>query len=64
MAYNTASHSVHVTGVPKGEEWVIHKGREPGRGVGTHYQNERDSTGINPRARGPIDPRMPHLPPA
>jgi hypothetical protein len=30
----------------------------------TAHRTARDSTSINPKAREPIDPRMPHLPPA
>jgi len=53
----------HIPGTNKGEEWVGKKGRqEPGRGNGG--RTARDSTSINPKAKNPIDPRMPHLPPA
>jgi hypothetical protein len=52
----------HFPGARKGEE-------ESGRG---HTQREvmqggrtaRDATSINPDKRGPIDPRMPNMPPA
>jgi hypothetical protein len=36
--------------------------KEPGRENRT--PNARSSTGINAKNREPIDPRMPHLPPA
>jgi hypothetical protein len=51
----------HTKGTNKGEEWA-RRYPEPGREGGT--ATSRSSTGINPNARGPIDPRMPHLPPA
>jgi hypothetical protein len=28
------------------------------------YRSARDSTSLNPEAQGPIDPRMPEMPPA
>jgi hypothetical protein len=56
---------VHVAGTTKGEELVLHHGREPGREEGAReYRSARDSTSINPKHRDPIDPRMPNLPPA
>lgn len=55
---------VHVTGIIKGEETALRKGKEPGRNGGLPYRSARDSTGINPRQRGPIVPGMPHIPPA
>lgn len=57
---------VHVPGTSKGEEVVQRKGREPGR-KGQHkqpYRTARDSTSINAEDCGPIDPRMPNIPPA
>ncbi len=54
----------HTPGTPKGEERVGREGREPGRDSSTTTRTARDSTSINPQAREPIDPRMPHLPPA
>jgi hypothetical protein len=56
----------HIPGANKGEEVVLHKGREAGRNAegGRSYQSARDSTGINPGNRGPIDPSMPSMPPA
>ena len=53
----------HTPGTPKGEERVRHEGREPGREDTRYGRMARDSTSINPKARDPIDPRMPHLPP-
>jgi hypothetical protein len=51
----------HTQGTNKGEEWA-QKSPEPGR-VGK-TATARSSTSINPKATAPIDPRMPHLPPA
>lgn len=56
----------------KGEEIAGSHGTEPGRhhkdktGAGRPSGNTtaRDSTGINPEDREPIDPSMPHMPPA
>lgn len=56
---------VHVAGMYKGEEMVLHKGREPGRAdQNQKYRSARDSTAIAPDAREPIDPAMPNIPPA
>jgi hypothetical protein len=55
--------SSHVPGTPRGEERVRREGREPGREDTRYGRMARDSTGINPEARDPIDPKMPHLPP-
>ncbi len=59
-------HPTHVKGTNKGEELVTNKGPEPGRRErgSRSYRTARDSTSINPTASGPIDPRMPFLPPA
>lgn len=54
----------HTEGVAKGEEWVIRAGREPGRRDRRADRVARDSTSISPENREPIDPRMPHIPPA
>jgi len=55
----------HVPGMHKGEETVLHKGREPGRGGGEYrYRSARDSTSIEAERRRPIDPAMPEIPPA
>jgi hypothetical protein len=51
----------HTKGTHKGEEWS-QKCPEAGREGKT--ATARSSTSINPAAAGPIDPRMPHLPPA
>jgi hypothetical protein len=56
--------SSHTPGTPRGEERVRREGREPGREDTRHGRTARDSTSINPKARDPIDPRMPFLPPA
>ncbi|HXT11924.1 MAG TPA: hypothetical protein VN873_10220 [Candidatus Angelobacter sp.] len=55
---------VHVPGIHKGEEHVLEKGREHGRGETKFYRGPRDSTSINPEAHGPIHPAMPSIPPA
>lgn len=55
----------HVPGTMKGEEMVLDKGREPGRGRSRKsYRTARDSTGIRARNMGPIDRRMIPIPPA
>jgi hypothetical protein len=54
----------HTAGTPKGEERVRHEGREPGRENEKLGRTARDSTSINAKAREPIDPQMPHMPPA
>lgn len=56
---------VHVPGTKRGEEMVLRDGREPGREKGQKaHRVARDATSICARARGPIHPAMPHLPPA
>ena len=55
---------VHVSGMHRGEEMAASKGREPGRGGQKYYRSARDSTGINAKAREPISPAMPNIPPA
>ena len=52
----------HVPGTTRGEDTVRKKGPEPGREAG--HRTARDATSVNAKAREPIDPRMPHLPPA
>ena len=54
----------HTPGTPRGEELVRDYGREPGRDGPDGGRTARDSTGINPESRRPIDPRMPSMPPA
>jgi hypothetical protein len=51
----------HTEGTTRGEEWAWKGRKEPGREGQT--RTARDATGINADKRGPIDPRMPHLPP-
>jgi hypothetical protein len=53
----------HTPGTPKGEELVQRQGREPGRENNDPQRTARDATGINADKRGPIDPRMPQMPP-
>lgn len=53
----------HTSGTPRGEELVHRKGREPGRNSWWHQRTARDSTSVCPKAREPIDRRMPHMPP-
>lgn len=55
---------VHVPGIHKGEEHVLEKGHEHGRGCAGHYRSARDSTSINPDKHAPIHPAMPSIPPA
>ncbi len=54
----------HTPGTPRGEELVRRLGREPGRDNRKGVRTSRDATSINADDRAPIDPRMPHLPPA
>ena len=56
--------TAHTPGTPKGEERISREGREPGREDPNRVRTARDSTSINPAGTAPIDPRMPHLPPA
>ncbi len=57
---------VHVAGTNRGEELVRTHGKEAGRTPNNPrgYRTPRDSTSLNPEAHGPIDPRMPNIPPA
>ena len=62
----TPDSSAHTPGVKQGNKRgsLRSEGIEPGkhgRGAGG---TARRSTGINPQARNPIDPRMPNLSPA
>jgi hypothetical protein len=59
--HTTPDAPAHTPGTHKGEEWTRTR-KEPGRENGT--ATARSSTGINAKNREPIDPRMPHLPPA
>jgi hypothetical protein len=54
----------HTPGTPNGEERVERHGLEAGRQHGQPHRTARDSTSINARAREPIDPQMPEMPPA
>jgi hypothetical protein len=55
--------SSHTPGTPRGEDRVRNEGREPGRDQLQGGRTARDSTSINPRARSPILPQMPQMPP-
>lgn len=57
----TATLPSHTPGTHRGEGWIKHE-KEPGREK--EAASARSSTGINAAKRDPIDPRMPHLPPA
>jgi len=59
--HTTPDSPSHQAGVHKGEEWSRHD-TEPGRSGSA--PDARNSTGINADKRRPIDPRMPHMPPA
>ncbi len=65
MAYldSKSQVSAHTAGVPKGEEVRRLHGREPGR-TPKGGRTARDATSVNPSAQEPIDPAMPHMPPA
>lgn len=53
----------HVPGTARGEEMAL-KHKEPGRSEhGKNYRTSRDSTGINPEQKAPIDRAMPEMPP-
>ncbi len=62
----------HDWGTNKGEETVSKHGKEPGRfdkeksdtGSPSGGSTARDSTSVNQDAEEPIDPAMPHMPPA
>ncbi len=66
---DTASHT---PGTAKGEEAANSQGKETGREEGdlddsgrpTSTRTARDSTSVNPDNQEPIDPAMPHMPPA
>jgi len=51
----------HTPGTTKGEQVVL---KSPEKGRTTKARTARSSTSINPSLQGPIDARMPHLPPA
>lgn len=52
----------HTPGTTRADRQIQKPGAEPGRETGK--RTARDSTGINAADRDPIDPRMPHMPPA
>jgi len=63
----------HTPGTAKGEDTRSRDGEEPGRvaredihgnAVREEHSTARISTSINPEDQEPIDPKMPHLPPA
>ena len=54
--------SSHTPGTSRGEEMKRRKGPEPGREKG--FRTARDSTSVGASSKDPIDPRMPHIPPA
>lgn len=54
----------HTPGTQRGEEWIKRHGREHGRHDDPPHRTARDSTSLNAKKHGPIDPRMPHIPPA
>lgn len=58
---STATLPSHTPGTHRGEGWVKNE-KEPGREG--ESPSARSSTSINAEKREPIDPRMPHLPPA
>ena len=51
----------HTPGTTKGEQVVL---KSPEKGRTTKARTARSATSINPSLHGPIDARMPHLPPA
>ena len=66
MIDKTPPAPVHIPGTNRGEAIVQKKGREPGREEAgkRSYRGARDSTSINAKAREPIDPKSPSMPPA
>lgn len=57
----------HDWGTGKGEEAASRQGKEAGRAgkeESKPYRTARDSTSVNPENQAPIDPEMPHMPPA
>ncbi len=67
-----SSMTSHDWGTNKGEETASKHGKEAGRtdettddsGRPTSTRTARDSTSVNPDGAEPIDPAMPHMPPA
>ncbi|MDQ2807234.1 MAG: hypothetical protein M3Z04_10045 [Chloroflexota bacterium] len=72
MDEQSSTGPAHQPGTHKGEELNKAEGPEAGReektddGTGrpAATSTARYSTGINPEAEDPIDPSMPHMPPA
>jgi hypothetical protein len=67
----TPSTPAHVAGIRQGNKLGgfdrtpgLHATEEQGAGRPTGVGTARRSTGINPKARNPIDPKMPNLSPA
>ncbi len=50
-------------GASRGENKMENEGKGPGRDE-VDMRPAKDSTGINPDKEEPIDPQMPHMPPA
>lgn len=50
----------HTRGTSRGEEWIFRIAEKGRRGKA---RTARSSTSIGPASKGPIDSRMPHLPP-
>lgn len=69
---NPGTGPAHQPGTRKGEEMTDKAGKEPGHhDTGDSHANRpsgtstaRSSTGVNPEAEEPIDPKMPNMPPA
>jgi hypothetical protein len=53
---------LHIKGTTRGTERIIIAGKQPG--CEKEIPTARNLTSINPRSRGPIDKKMPHMPPA
>ncbi|HUX68109.1 MAG TPA: hypothetical protein VMV31_11540 [Terriglobales bacterium] len=51
----------HTAGTQRGEEVIR---RAPEKGHAGMAREARSATSINPEQRGPVDVRMPHLPPS
>jgi hypothetical protein len=64
MNLNQPPQPTTIPGVTRGEK--AKKLHEPGRAMNNkrNYRQARDATSINPQYESPIDPKMPHMPPA
>jgi hypothetical protein len=64
MNINQPSQTTTNPGANGGEN--TKKVHEPGRAMNNrrNYRQARDATSINPQYESPIDPKMPHIPPA